>query len=59
MVIDLSKKPLSQLEVDALNGILMGMSYERYKKYQRSLARKRKKRTRKAGVKKWRNEEKI
>ena len=53
MAIDLSKKTLTQLEVDNLNAILRGMSYGHYKAYQRSLAEKRKKRARKERKEKW------
>lgn len=56
MTIDLSKKVLTQLELDNLNAVLMGMSYGHYKAYQRSLAKKRKKRARKERAKEWTKE---
>lgn len=51
MTIDLSKKKLTQLEVDVLNACIMGMSYGHYKAYQRTLAEKRKKRAKKERIK--------
>lgn len=56
MTIDLSKKVLTQLELDNLNAVLMGMSYGHYKAYQRTLAEKRKKRARKERTKEWTKE---
>ena len=51
MTIDLSKKKLTQLEVDVLNAAIMSMSYGHYKTYQRTLAEKRSARARKERVK--------
>lgn len=54
MTIDTSKKPLTQLEVDVLNAYIMGLNYGQYKAYQRTLAKKRKKRAKKERTKEWR-----
>lgn len=58
MTIDLSKKTLTQIELDNLNAILMGMSYGHYKSYQRTLAEKRKKRAKRERAKEWTKEKK-
>lgn len=49
MMIDLTKEKLTQLEVDVVNAAIMGMSYGHYKAYQKSLAKKRKKKAKKKG----------
>lgn len=56
MTIDLSKRKLTQLEVDVINAAIMGVSYGHYKAHQRSLAEKRKKRAKRERAKEWTKE---